>query len=59
MATKRHKYAVASVGFTPQSDGSLAVSQDGESMFEEAEMKVAEEMALILGQLIIRLPWLW
>ncbi|KAG0572419.1 hypothetical protein KC19_VG093600 [Ceratodon purpureus] len=51
IATKRHKCAVVLGGYTPRSAGSLTASQDGESMFEEAEMEVAEEMALILGQI--------
>lgn len=59
VATKRRKQTLSLGGYTPQSDGSLTASQDGESMFEEAEMEVAEEMALILGQLITSLPYLW
>jgi hypothetical protein len=55
VATKRHNYPVALGGYTPHSDGSLTVSQDCESIFEEAEMEVAEEMASILGQLITSL----
>lgn len=51
VATKRQKYAVASGSYTPRSADSLTVSQDGQSIFEEAEMEVAEEMALILGQI--------
>ena len=56
VATKRLTYSVASGGYTPHIDGSLTASQNGEVMFEEAEMEVAEEMALILGQLIISVP---
>jgi len=49
VATKRQKHTLSLTGYTPHSDGSLTASQDGDSMFEEAEMEVAEEMALILG----------
>ncbi|KAG0596231.1 hypothetical protein M758_UG235100 [Ceratodon purpureus] len=51
VASKRHSYEVALGGCTRHSDGSLAENQDGEFFFEEAEMEVAEEMALILGQI--------
>lgn len=59
VATKRQKHPLSLGGYTPHSDGSLTASQDGDSMFEEAEMEVAEEMALILGQSITSLPQLW
>lgn len=57
MATKRQKHTLSLGGYTPHSDGSLSASQDGESMFEESEMEVAAEMALILGQFITSLSY--